>query len=263
MNSISVTNAPPPARFELDDDGSLFTITLARPKANILDTPMVVAIREAIARQAENPALRAILFTHDGPNFSYGASVDEHREEKVRGMFTIFHGLFRDLVALRVPLISAVRGHCLGGGLELATFCNRCIATPDATLGSPEILLGVFAPMASITIPLRVGQGAADDLLLTGRSVRGDEALAIGLVDALDHDPAAAARSWYQKHLRPLSASSLRFALAASRHRLHEDIETRLARLEQTYLDELMSTADASEGIAAFLNKRQAQWRHR
>lgn len=263
MNSPAPAPAVDPVRATLEEDGSLLVITLSRPKANILDSAMVIAIREAIARHSGMQALRAVMFTNDGPHFSFGASVEEHRVEKVHGMFTIFHGLFRDLVATRLPLLAAVRGNCLGGGLELASFCNYCVCSPEAQLGNPEISLGVFAPMGSLVLPLRVGQAKADDLLLTGRTVKSDEALAMGLVDAIDADPVAHAIAWYQKHLRKHSASSLKFAVAASRHRLHNDVEVQLGILEKLYLDELMSTDDAREGIAAFLTKRPAQWRNR
>jgi cyclohexa-1,5-dienecarbonyl-CoA hydratase len=156
-----------------------------------------------------------------------------------------------------------VRGQCLGGGLELAAFCHRVFAAPDATLGQPEVKLGVFAPVASLVLPLRIGQAAADDLLLTGRTVGGEEALALGLVDELAEDPAGAARAWHRARLRPLSAVALAFAARASRHQLDGALGEGLAHLERLYLEELMATRDAREGIEAFLERRSPTWSHR
>jgi cyclohexa-1,5-dienecarbonyl-CoA hydratase len=252
-----------PIRCELSNSGDLLTITLARPKANILDRAMVGAIREAVQGHGRFDGLKTILFTSDGPSFSYGASVEEHRPGEVERMLPEFHALFRDLAGSRRLCLAAVRGQCLGGGLELAMFCHRLFAAPEANLGNPEIALGVLAPVASVLLPFRLRQPDVDSLLLTGQSVDAPRALAMGLVDELAEDPAAAALEWHARHLAPRSASSLRFAVAAARARVDAALETSLATAERFYLGELMKTHDAREGIAAFLEKRPAQWKHR
>jgi cyclohexa-1,5-dienecarbonyl-CoA hydratase len=123
-------------------------------------------------------------------------------------------------------------------------------------LGQPEIKLAVFAPMASLLLPWRLGGGRALDLCVSGRSINGEQAYAVGLVQGLADDPRAAVSAFFAEHLAPLSASSLRFAERAARMTLRERFERDLPTLERLYLDELMRTADANEGIAAFLEKR-------
>jgi cyclohexa-1,5-dienecarbonyl-CoA hydratase len=156
-----------------------------------------------------------------------------------------------------------VRGRCLGGALELVSVCHRVFAAPDARLGQPEIALGVFAPVASVALGERVGRGVAERLCLGGESLSGEEAERVGLVDVLAEDPSAAALDWARRCLLPRSASALRLAVRAVRvplvRRLHED----LATVERLYLDELMATEDAVEGLEAFLEKRPPRWQDR
>ena len=148
----------------------------------------------------------------------------------------------------------------LGGGLELASFCNRLFAAPDARLGQPEIRLGVFAPVASVSLVERVGRGPAEDLCLSGRSLTAAEALAIGLVDEVVDAPGEAALDWAREHLLPKSASSLRLAVRAARTGYAARFRHELAEVERLYLEELMSTTDAGEGLRAFLEKRKPSW---
>jgi cyclohexa-1,5-dienecarbonyl-CoA hydratase len=174
-----------------------------------------------------------------------------------------FHALLERMLALPVPVLVAVKGQCLGGGLELASAGGRIFASPDAKLGQPEIVLGVFAPAASCLLPERIGPAAAEDLLLSGRSVDAAEALRLGLVSAVADDPEAAALAWFDAHLATKSAASLAFAVRAARMGLVERVHAKLAALEALYLSGLMSTRDASEGLTAFLEKRQARWEDR
>lgn len=245
----------------VEEDGGLLRLVLARPKGNILDAAMIEALRAAV-RGAE-PRVRAILLEGQGRHFSFGASVEEHRPDQVGDLLPAFHALFRELLGAGKALLAAVRGQCLGGGLELAAACHRVFAAPDASLGQPEVKLGVFAPVASLVLPLRLGQARADDLLLSGRAVGAEEALRLGLVDEVAPDPAAAALAWHRTHLAPLSAAGLRHAVLAGRQLLRRALDEELPRLERLYLDELMATADAREGIDAFLHRRPPAWSHR
>ena len=249
-------------RVERLDDGALWRVSLASPKGNVVDAAMTAELTELFRSAAAAKELRAVVLTADGPHFSFGASVEEHRKEQVRSMLEGFHGLFRQMADSGIPVIAAVRGCCLGGGLELAAFCQRIFAHPEASFGQPEIVLGVFAPVGSAILPDRIGRGAADDLLLSGRTVKANEALAMRLVDALADDPEEAALAWAREHLLPRSASSLRFATRASRLRFVEEFTETIDALERLYLDHLMETKDANEGIGAFLEKRKAEWSH-
>jgi cyclohexa-1,5-dienecarbonyl-CoA hydratase len=174
-----------------------------------------------------------------------------------------FHALIRRLAALPAPVLTVVRGQCLGGGMEVALAGHFIFASPSARFGQPEIQLGVFAPAASVLLPPRVGQARAEDLLFSGRTIEGTEAHRFGLVDHLSDDPEAAALAWYDAHLAPKSASSLGHAVWAARGAFVDHLAARLAVVEELYLAKLMSTRDANEGLEAFLAKRAARWEHR
>lgn len=250
-----------PLKVWLERDGALLRLRLARPKANLCDAEMIGALQTALDAHRATRGLRGVLLDHEGPHFSFGASVEEHRKEQARAMLAAFHGLFRQLARLAIPTCAIVRGQCLGGGLELASYCTFVVATPDARLGQPEIKLAVFAPMASLLLPWRVGGGAALELCVTGRTIDAAQALRIGLVNAVTEDPEAWVAALYSEALRPASASSLRFAERAARAELLRRLEHELPQLERLYLDELMATHDANEGIAAFIERRLPQLR--
>jgi cyclohexa-1,5-dienecarbonyl-CoA hydratase len=236
---------------------------LSRPKANIIDAAMIAALRAALDEHLPGARLRAVLLEAEGPHFSFGASVEEHLPGSAAAMLRDLHTLILQLVASPVPVLVAVRGQCLGGGLELAAAGHRIFAAPGATLGQPEIKLAVFAPAASCLLPERIGHPRADDLLFSGRSIGAEEAQRIGLVDALADDPGAAALAYFEEHLAVRSASSLRFAVRAARHDLVSRIRRKLAEVERLYLEELMATNDAVEGLTAFLAKRPPVWEDR
>lgn len=245
------------------DDGALWRVVMGGSKGNVLDAGLTDALSAAFAEAARTPRLAAICLEGAGAHFSFGASVAEHLPGAVAGMLGRFHGMLLALVDSGVPVLAAVRGQCLGGGLELVTLCHRVFAARGATLGQPEIALGVFAPAASVVLPERIGRRHAEDLCISGRSVGAEEALAMGLVDELtDGDPADAALAWARKHVLPRSASSVRFAVRAVRTSLRARLATELPAIERLYLDDLMATSDAVEGLTAFLERRPPVWRH-
>jgi cyclohexa-1,5-dienecarbonyl-CoA hydratase len=251
-----------PVRLEACENGSLWRVFLATPKANILDREKVGALSSIFEKARRDSALKAILLEGEGPHFSFGASVQEHLPDQFAVMLSSFHGLFYRMLDASVVTFAAVRGQCLGGGLELAAFCHRIFAAPSAQLGQPEIALGVFAPAASVLLSGRMGRGGAEDLLLSGRSVGAEEALRLGLVDEVAEDPASAALDYARKHLLPRSASSLRQAVRAARAGFNRRFRLELAEIERIYREDLMTTSDAVEGLQAFLEKRAPQWRN-
>jgi cyclohexa-1,5-dienecarbonyl-CoA hydratase len=248
--------AAPRLAFDALDDGRILVVRLNAPPGNVLDLELVRSLRELVAGPARAPALRALVFTAAGPNFSFGASIQDHLPDRIGPFLDQFHGLFRDLIDLSLPLVAAVHGRCLGGGLELAAFCQRVVAGPTAELGQPEIGLGVFAPIASLVLPWRLRGGASDELLLTGRIVGARDALALGLVDEIADAPAAAALAYVRGRLLPKSASALRLAVRAARASFHARFLAQLDQVDRLYREDLMKTPDAVEGIRAFLEKR-------
>jgi cyclohexa-1,5-dienecarbonyl-CoA hydratase len=244
------------------DAGAFWRVTFGAAKGNILDRATLKALA-AVFREARTAAtLKAVCLEGAGPDFSYGASVQEHLPGEVPAMLADFRSLVLDVLDSGVIVAAAVRGQCLGGGLELAGVCHRIFASTDARLGQPEITLGVFAPLASIVLPARIGRAHGEDLCLTGRVIAAAEARTMGLVDDIATDPAEAALDWARAHFAGRSASSLRLAVRAIRADLSARIRTELPALEALYVNELMTTADAVEGLSAFLEKRRPAWRH-
>ena len=253
---------PSTIRVEELEDGAVWRVALAAPKGNVIDARMTRDLTAVFERVEQAPRVAAVLLTAEGRDFSFGASVQEHLRDAAPDMLNGFHGLFRRIAAARVPLIAAIRGRCFGGGLELAAFAHRIWIAPDAQLGQPEIRLGVIAPVASALLPERIGMAAAFDLCTSGRTLTASEALSCGLADACADDPEAAALIWIRASLLPHSVSSLRFATQSVRDGFQLRFFAKLDRLERIYLDQLMATHDANEGLHAFLEKRPASWSH-
>jgi cyclohexa-1,5-dienecarbonyl-CoA hydratase len=245
------------------DGDAWWRVTMGGSKGNILDTALMNALFGVFDEAKRTPTLKAIVLEGAGTNFSFGASVEEHLPAQVAGMLTRFGSLMYAVLESGVVVLGAVRGQCLGGGLELLSLSHRIFATSEARFGQPEIVLGVFPPAASVLLPERIGRAHAEDLCLTGRSVFAEEAKAMGLVDEIvEGDPAEAALVWARAQLGPKSAASLRRAVRAVRVGLEARLHAELPKLERLYLDDLMQTADANEGLQAFLAKRKPEWRH-
>ncbi len=252
-----------PLRVWRERDGHLARLRLSRPKANIVDAAMTAALEAAFAEAAGETRLRGVLLDAEGPHFSFGASVEEHLPATAAAMLQGLHRLLLRMLAFPVPILVAVRGQCLGGGLELATSGHLLFASPEARLGQPEVQVGVFPPAASCLLPERIGRAAAEDLLFSGRAVDGREALRLGLVNAVADDPEAAALAYFDEHLAKRSAAVLRHGVAAARCDLVERVRLKLRDVEQRYLGGLMATHDALEGLEAFLQKRPPRWEDR
>jgi cyclohexa-1,5-dienecarbonyl-CoA hydratase len=255
--------AESPLKAWVERDGALLRLRLARPKANIVDAAMIGALQAALDAHRGSTGILAVLLDAEGPHFSFGASVEEHLAERCAAMLASLHALLLSMLEWPVPVLVAVRGQCLGGGLELAMGGSLIFAADDARLGQPEIQLGVFAPAASCLLPPRIGQAAAEDLLFSGRSIGAEEALRLGLVTSVTPDPEAAALAYFDQHLAAKSASSLACAVTAARGGYLLRVRRRIAEVERLYLDRLMQTRDANEGLAAFIAKRPPKWEHK
>ncbi len=243
-------------------EGQFLHITLATPPANILDGATMTEIIACLDTQGNDKNLKAIVFQGEGKHFCFGASVEEHTKERAGQMISGFHRLFKKLLATTIPTVALVRGQCLGGGMELALFCNFIIAEPKAKFGQPEIQLAVFPPVAAQLLPGIVGQLRSDDLILTGRSIGAQTAMDWGLVHQVAEDGAEALETFLTTHLAPKSAESLRFANRATRSSWYRDLGEKLDEMEHLYVKELMETNDANEGINAFLEKRKPDFKN-
>ena len=243
-----------PLKVWLDREGRLLRLPLAE---------MIAALAAAFDKHRTDDGLTGALLDADGPNFSFGASVEEHLPQNCAAMLAALHGLIVKMLEWPAPILVAVQGQCLGGGLEVALAASRIFAAPDARLGQPEIKLAVFAPAASCLLPYRVNQQTAEDLLFSGRALKAGEAQALGLVAEVAEDPVAAALAYFDARLAETSAAALGYALRAARGAMLPEVKRRLAEVEKLYLEGLMKTHDANEGLAAFIEKRAPKWQHR
>ena len=236
-------------------------ITLDRPPLNILDIAMMESLDAAIERAL--PKSDFVIFQGAGVKaFCTGADVADHTPKRVAKMLSAFHNVFRRLAAADCLTIAAVHGYCLGGGMELATFCDFVLATESAQFGQPEIKLGCFPPVAMITLPRLIGMQAAKHLILTGHQISATDAHRLGFVTRIvpDNELPAAVDALLEE-LRALSPSVLQLT-RKTLARLHApDFSKQLEGAERVYLSQLMKVRDAQEGVRAFLEKREPVWK--
>ena len=251
-----------PLKVWREAEGRLLRLRLNRPKANLIDAEMIGALDRAFAEHVGNAHIAAILLDAEGPHFSFGASVEEHLPDQCAAMLAGLHGLVIRMVESPTPILAAVRGQCLGGGLEVALATHLMFVAADAALGQPEMKLGVFAPAASCLLPELIGPARAFNLLVSGRILSGADAAAAGIAKEAGTDAEQAALAYIAEYLTPKSASSLRFAVKAARHDYVARVRAKLATVERLYLDEMMKSRDALEGLQAFIAKRPAKWEH-
>jgi cyclohexa-1,5-dienecarbonyl-CoA hydratase len=245
-------------------EGGLGTITLKRPPVNVLNIEMMNEINDTLKDWAENKDLKVVLFDADGKCFSAGVDVGEHIGDLAPKMIESFHGMFRLMDRLGAVTVSSVYGSCLGGGCELAIFCDLVIADESAKFGQPEIQVGVLPPIAAQIMPRIIGRKAAMDLILSGRIISAREAHTMGLINKVVAKGELARET--QDFLKPyltLSAEVLRITKKTVKAGLIDDLEPSLKAIEDIYLNELMQTADAQEGLKAFLEKRSPEWKNR
>ena len=246
-------------------ENSVVRVILDDGKANILDRMMMSEITDLLISLKDKNDVKLITFEGGGNNFSYGASVAEHTKAQAAEMLEGFHKMFYMLIDLHIPTMAKLSGQCLGGGFELPLACNFIFADKSARIGQPEIILGVFAPPASIMLPLKVGNVRAEELLITGKIISAEEAKSIGLVNEIFEDKASmdiAADDWIRKNILGKSASALRFATKAARASFDFFMLKTLPEFSDMYVKEMMETHDANEGINAFIEKRKPVWKN-
>jgi cyclohexa-1,5-dienecarbonyl-CoA hydratase len=252
-------------KIEYLHNNSVARIILDDGKGNILDGIMMNELHQVFSTLRNMNDIKLITFEGAGKHFSYGASVAEHTKDKALAMLKSFHRMFYDIIDLSIPSLAKISGQCLGGGMELALICNFLFADKSAKMGQPEIILGVFPPPASIILPLKIGSARAEELIITGKTISAIEANDIGLLNEVFEDRESmesALNEWIEKNILPKSASSLRFAVNAARFGFNEIIRNDLPRIEKYFLNDLMNTNDANEGINSFLEKRKAEWKN-
>jgi cyclohexa-1,5-dienecarbonyl-CoA hydratase len=248
---------------EVTIEKGLGTITLNRPPVNVLNIAMMEEINDALDAWIGNKDLIAVLFDAKGKCFSAGVDVGEHMGDTALKMIEVFHGIFRRMNKLEALFIASVYGSCLGGGCELAVFCDLVIASDSAKFGQPEIQVGVFPPIAAQIMPRIIGRKAAADLIFSGRIISADEALGFGLVNKVvkEEDLASETQAFLKPYLK-LSSKVLGLTKKAVMSGLRDDLEPSLQIIEDIYNNQLMKSHDAHEGLTAFMEKRKPEWKN-
>jgi cyclohexa-1,5-dienecarbonyl-CoA hydratase len=236
-------------------------LTFKRPPLNVLNIAMMREISSALDRFDQATA-KVLVIAAEGKAFSAGVDVAEHTADKVAEMIEVFHGIFRRLDRLDVPTLAIVQGAALGGGCEVALFCDLILASDKAKFGQPEIKVGVFPPIAAVMLPRLVSRAKALELLLTGETIDAGEAYRLGLVNkVVPPDQLQAAAGEMIGKLTSLSGVVLRTTKRAARWGGQGTFGEALNQVESLYLSELMKTHDANEGLMAFLEKRPPVWK--
>lgn len=236
-------------------------VVLHDPPLNILGRALLGELRGALAGLAEDTTLRALVLGAEGRHFSAGASVEEHLPGEVEEMIPEFMATVAAVEGFPAPVVVAVQGRCLGGALELALAGDLVVAGEGALLGVPEIALGVFPPAACVQLPRLVGPALAAEMILTGVPLDAASAGRAGLVRRVVPDErvteiAMELAETMAKH----SAAALRTAKRALR--VGAGTTDPGPAVTRIYLEDLMRTADATEGIRSFVEKRRPEWSH-
>jgi cyclohexa-1,5-dienecarbonyl-CoA hydratase len=238
------------------------TLTLNRTPLNVLNIEMMEEINHFLEGLTKEKSLKLLVIQAAGKAFSAGVDVGEHLGDLVYKMIEVFHRIFRLMDGLKVPSIAVVNGSALGGGCELALYCDMVIASEKSKFGQPEIQVGVFPPIAALIFPRVIGQKKAMELILSGDTITAQEALALGLINKVVPEASLAeeANGWIEK-FKKLSGIVLKLAKEATLEGLNDDRNKGLKAIEKIYLDQLMKTNDANEGLRAFLEKRKPTWK--
>jgi cyclohexa-1,5-dienecarbonyl-CoA hydratase len=240
-------------------------IIFNRPPLNVFTIAMMREINDCLNQLMKTTHIAAIVFAAHPTSkaFSAGVSIEEHRADTVYQMLENFHNIFRNLYTYSKPVVAVVNGPALGGGCELAAFCDIVIASPKAHFGQPEIRLGVFPPMGALILPRLVGVKRASEIILTGESIDAYEAQNIGLVSfVVSEGELEQCTQEVLARFRSQSAVALEAARRAIYTGFYPDLEATLARIEEQYLLQLMALQDPHEGLKAFLEKRKPNWQH-
>lgn len=254
-----MTDAPGPIRTDLQ--GAVLRITLDRPPVNVLDREALEALADALSDAEAAEGAKVVLLTGAGRAFCAGVDVADHTPDRVEGMMAAFHRAITGLLHVPHPVVAAVHGGALGGGMELALAADVVLLRDDAKLGQPEIRLGVFPPPATVLLPRLIGRQRAADLLLSGRTLSAHEAHDFGLASrVLAEDAFQEEVDAYVNDLASLSGPVLRLTKRVMWEGLERPLPEALRGADRAYLDELMALEDPHEGLAAFMEKREPVW---
>lgn len=249
--------------FETKDHKAFLTIH--RPPMNILNITTMEEMNDVLTSLRDNKDIKVLVISSTGEKaFSAGVDIADHTEDKAEKMLRVFHDIFRNMSKLDQVTIAALKGLTLGGGCEIAIFCDLAIAADNLKIGQPEIKLSAMAPVALLILPRLVGLKKSAELLLTGKIIEAAEAEQIGLINKAV--PLDSFDTELESFIQPFTELSL-VGLKFSKKGINLGLETAfldgLEKIEKVYLDELMASEDAHEGLKAFMEKRKPLWKNR
>lgn len=245
---------------KVKSQGGIATITLSRPPLNVLTIPMMEELVKAVKWAAGEPG-GLILLNAGGKAFSAGVDVADHTEDKVDRMIEVFDRIFLAMAETDKVIVAAVNGAALGGGCELALFCDLVVASEKAKFGQPEIAVGVFPPIACYVLPRLTSWPLALELLLSGDVITASRAEQLGMVNrVVPADSFEAGVSEFMQKFAVQSPVVLALTKKAARAGLGKDFTAGIKAIDEIYLKELMKTGDAVEGLKAFMEKRKPVW---
>lgn len=239
-------------------------IILNNGPLNILTIKMMEQINKALEGFLGDQSLKAVIFDHAGKVFSAGVDIGDHMGDKAPIMIKEFHRIFRNLNKLKCPTIASIKGAALGGGCEIAIFCDIVLTSDKAKFGQPEIKVGVFPPIAVLAFPQIIGNKKAFELIMLGEIIDAKEAHRLGISNYVF--PIESYEQEFSKFIETfndLSTIVLQYTKKAFNIAVGFDFETQLDKVEEFYLEELMATHDANEGLQSFLEKRSPNWQNR
>ena len=234
-------------------------LEIAAPPVNVLDAAILRELVDHLGELASDDSLAAVVLSGEGRCFSAGASVVEHKQEQAEQMVLALSDACLALPAFPAPVIATVHGACLGGAMELISFCDFVVADPDAVFGQPEIKLAFFPPVALHQLPRLTGYQNAAYTILSGEDLSADRAQSMGLVQKiLPRD------EWDEidKMFNGFSAPVLRITKTALARSVIEGCAERLDAFKAVFMSELYRLEDVTEGIASFEERRAPAWKH-
>jgi cyclohexa-1,5-dienecarbonyl-CoA hydratase len=248
----------------VEKNNDIARITFNNGSLNILNITMMEQINEVLDRFLVDKSLKALVFDHEGKAFSAGVDVGDHMGDKAPKMLKEFHNIFKKLNRLECLTVASVKGAALGGGCEVALFCDIVIASEKAKFGQPEIKVGVFPPLAAFLFPRITGLKKAYELLLQGETVRAKEAHQLGLINHVySLETYDQEFNEFMARFDKLSTIVMQYTKKAIQLGFGDDFDSKIDELEEFYLKELMATNDANEGLQAFMEKRSPVWQNR
>ena len=253
-----------PQFLNIERDEQVVRITLNRPKHNVLNIPMMNELNAELAAIAVDESLKCVMITGEGRSFCAGVEVSDHAPCNVDEMVAVFNRVFELINRIDIPVIAAVNGACLGGGMEVAIACDIVIASKKAIFGQPEIKLGFFPPYAALRLPELVGPAKAIEIVTTGKNYTAKEARKMGFVSQVADDDEFS--DVVEKNIKEICHSSpliIRMNKRAVKRHIGTNFSQGVDLISNYFLKTLMKTEDTLEGIASFEERRRPVWKNK